>query len=135
FSISTYELDATDRCYTVDTLAHFKAELGTADLFFLMGADSFAEITSWHEWERLLVTVNHIVVTRPGYVLNSKSLSPSLAERIVDVRGKNSEQIAAPPGHSADERIFITDGVLIDVSATGIRRAVKEKTAELTTMV
>lgn len=135
FSISTYELEATGRSYTVDTLAHFKTELGAADLFFLMGADSFAEITSWHEWERLLGTVNHIVVTRPGYVLNSKSLSPSLAERIVDVRGKNSGQIAAALGSSTDERIFITDAVMSDVSATGIRRAVREKDAELITMV
>src|SRR5882672_3589204 len=42
FSISSFELDAPGRCYTVDTVAHFQRKLGAqADLFFVMGADSF----------------------------------------------------------------------------------------------
>src|SRR2546422_2909936 len=61
--ISTFELDGPDRRYTVDTLAHFKSELNdSAELFFIMGADSWSEITSWREWDRLLGMANHIVV-------------------------------------------------------------------------
>jgi nicotinate-nucleotide adenylyltransferase len=72
-AISTFELDAPGRCYTVDTVGHFKSQLGeSVDLFFVMGADSWAEITSWHDWERLLATTNHIVVTRPGYPLGAQ---------------------------------------------------------------
>src|SRR5438105_9613819 len=53
--LSTFELDAPGRGYTVDTLAHFNEQLSDpADLFFIMGADSWSEITSWREWERLL---------------------------------------------------------------------------------
>src|SRR5262245_46321042 len=64
--VSTFELEAADRRYTVDTVAHFKEQLGdAADLFFIMGADSWSEITTWREWERLLTIINHIVVTRP----------------------------------------------------------------------
>src|SRR6185295_17680923 len=38
--ISGYELDAPDRRYTVDTVAHFQQVLGDAtELFFIMGAD------------------------------------------------------------------------------------------------
>ena len=44
------------------------------ELFFIMGADSWAEITTWREWERLLTMTNHIVVTRPGY--EPKRLTP-----------------------------------------------------------
>ena len=66
-SISTFELDAPDRRYTVDTVAHFQRMLGDAvELFFIMGADSWAEITTWREWERLLTMTNHIVVTQTG---------------------------------------------------------------------
>src|ERR1044072_1831180 len=66
--ISTFELDAPDRRYTVDTVEHFQWVLGdSTELFFIMGADSWAEITTWREWERLLTMTNHIVVTRPGY--------------------------------------------------------------------
>jgi nicotinate-nucleotide adenylyltransferase len=134
--ISTFELDAPGRCYTVDTVAHFRSELGeVADLFFVMGADSFAEITSWHEWERLLTTANHIVVTRPGYPLDSRSLSPSLAERIIDLQGKNASQIAGEMPANHEQKILVTDAVMIDVSATGIRRAARENAPELNRMV
>ena len=80
----------------MDTLAHFKTQFGeSADLFFVMGADSWSEITTWREWERLLALVNHIVVTRPGYDINFDLVSPSVRERIVDLRGAetDSEQL------------------------------------------
>ena len=49
-------------------LRTFSECLGDAsELFFIMGADSWSEITTWREWERLLTMTNHIVVTRPGY--------------------------------------------------------------------
>ena len=53
-SISTFELDAPDRRYTVDTIAYFQRLFGNAcEIFFIMGADSWSEITAWREWERL----------------------------------------------------------------------------------
>src|SRR6185503_18884035 len=67
-SISTFELDAPDRRYTVDTVERFQQVLGDSiELFFIMGADSWSEITTWRGWERLLSMSNHVVVTRPGY--------------------------------------------------------------------
>ena len=96
--ISTFELDAPDRRYTVDTVAEFQRLLGEdVELFFIMGADSWSEIKTWRDWERLLKMTNHIVVTRPGY-----------------------EVPAAPP--ELKERIFFTDAVMMDISATNIRR-------------
>src|SRR5882762_10428171 len=52
-SISTFELDKPERQYTVDTLAHFRAQFAEpTELFFVMGADSWAEIATWREWRR-----------------------------------------------------------------------------------
>ena len=46
-SISTFELDAPDRRYTVDTVGHFQTRFGdSTELFFIMGADSWSEIES-----------------------------------------------------------------------------------------
>src|ERR1041384_7474581 len=85
-SISTFELDAPDRRYTVDTIAYFQRLFGNAcQLFFIMGADSWSEITTWREWERLLTMTNHIVVTRPGYEPATGHVG-RLSERIVDLR-------------------------------------------------
>lgn len=129
-AISTFELDAPDRRYTVHTIEHFQRELGdSTELFFIMGADSWSEITTWREWERLLSMTNHIVVTRPGY-------EPSLAhvgehkDRIVDLRGA-----AASIGRGFTQ-IYITDVVMKDVSATQIRRFASEgRTDELVNLV
>ncbi|HEY0724352.1 MAG TPA: nicotinate-nucleotide adenylyltransferase, partial [Pyrinomonadaceae bacterium] len=85
-SISTFELDDPDRRYTVDTIAHFQRALGDEiELFFIMGADSWSEITTWREWERLLTMTNHIVVTRPGYEPVTTHVG-AIRERIVDSR-------------------------------------------------
>ena len=100
--ISTFELDAPDRRYTVDTVAEFQRTLGEGtELFFIMGADSWSEITTWREWERLLRMTNHVVVTRPGY-----------------------EVPPAPP--DLKDRISFTDAVMKDISATSIRRLASE---------
>jgi nicotinate-nucleotide adenylyltransferase len=133
--VSTFELEAPDRRYTVDTLAHLKSELGeSADLFFVMGADSWSEITTWREWERLLALVNHIVVTRPGYDISLELVSSSVRERIVDLRG--SKQVPSVVSEVAGEQIFITDAVMLDYSATEIRRALRaDNGSELTGLV
>jgi nicotinate-nucleotide adenylyltransferase len=123
-NVSTFELEAPNRRYTVDTLSHFKSLAGTsADLFFVMGADSWSEITTWREWQRLLGLVNHIVVTRPGYEINFELIDASLRERIVDLRG--SARVALTIAETAGEKIFITDAVQMKHSATEIRQAVR----------
>jgi nicotinate-nucleotide adenylyltransferase len=117
-SISTFELDAPDRRYTVDTIAHFQRLFGDeCELFFIMGADSWSEITTWREWERLLTMTNHIVVTRPGYELAITHVG-AISERIVDLRSGK--------GALDQKRIYFTDVVFNDVSATNIRRLASE---------
>jgi len=130
-SISTFELDAPDRCYTVDTVGHFQRVLGDAtELFFIMGADSWSEITTWREWERLLSMTNHIVVTRPGYEPVTTHVG-GISDRIVDVRGGK----LLSRTESAN-KIFFTDVVMKDVSATNIRRLASEgRVEELTGLV
>jgi len=111
-SISTFELDAPDRRYTVHTVEHFRTKFGdSTELFFIMGADSWSEITTWREWERLLTTINHIVVTRPGHEVDRTLPVP-------------------------DARVLFTDAVMVDVSATSIRRlAAAGRFAELAQLV
>src|SRR5215216_427928 len=131
-SISTFELDAPDRRYTVDTVGHFQRTLGdSTELFFIMGADSWTEITTWREWERLLAMTNHVVVTRPGYEPLTTHLG-LLSERVVDLRTflecgdsaplwSRSDAVdnkAAPGRRTPGRGIFLTDAVMNDASAT-----------------
>ncbi|HEX5709454.1 MAG TPA: nicotinate-nucleotide adenylyltransferase [Pyrinomonadaceae bacterium] len=129
FRVSTVELDAPERPYTVETLARFVETRGrAARLFFVMGADSWAEIKTWREWERVLSLTDHIVVTRPGYELTTAHVTDEVRARVVDVRGADAERVGRElEGEGA--KIFLSDAVELDISATGIRRLVEESGA------
>ena len=123
--ISTFELDSPERQYTVDTLFHFRARFGdSADLFFVMGADSWAEITTWREWQRLVMFANLIIVTRPGYDFSVEHVGVETAARVVDARGLTAEQ-NSPIVEPGAQKIFVTDAVMHDVSATEVRQAAR----------
>lgn len=128
--VSTFEMDKPARRYTVDTLSHFRSESEAfADLFFVLGADSWAEITTWREWQQLLTMANLIVVTRPGVEVSNAHVGPEVSERVVDLRGTTNDSAPAII-ESGSRRIFVTDAVLIDVSATQVRQAARENRNE-----
>ena len=131
--VSTVELDNPERPYAVETVARMQEQLGRDyRLFFVMGADSWSEITTWREWQRLLTMCDHIVVTRPGYELNTAATGANL----IDLRGKTDDEINALVSQSAPPRVFVTDAVFEDVSATAIRAAARQgDTNALTKMV
>ena len=127
--ISTYELEGRERQYTVETLDHFRSQIGDfADLFFVMGFDSWSEITTWREWQRLRTLANLIVVTRPGFEFSVDEVGSDIAASIVDLRGRNHE--AASSVEPNRQMIFITDAVKLDISATAARQAARASRSE-----
>jgi len=70
FSVSRYELDQDEICYTVDTLERLAIALGPGtELFFVTGADAVLEILSWKRPGRVLDLCTLIAATRPGHDL------------------------------------------------------------------
>jgi nicotinate-nucleotide adenylyltransferase len=60
-------LEEGDRkSYSIDTIERVKAEGG--DIYFVIGADAFAEVGSWHRALDVIRSVEFIVVTRPGHI-------------------------------------------------------------------
>ncbi len=92
------------------------------------GADSWAEITSWHEWQRLLKMCDLIVVTRPGYDLNRTI--PAEIAAVVDTRGLRREEISELLNTDSGPRVFLTDAAMIDVAARTIRAAARSRAME-----
>lgn len=125
FRVSTVELTAPERPYTVDTLAHFLDAYGErARLFFVMGADSWEDITTWREWERVLTMTDQLIVTRPGYEVPIGHVTEAVRARIVDVCGATRECVEAELEKDEGPRIYLTDAVKIRVAATDVRAAV-----------
>lgn len=122
--ISKMELDAPEKPFTFETQTKLKRKLKDAEIFFVIGADSWQEIGTWREWERVLTLTNIIVVTRPGSEITFSHVSEKIKKRIVDVRKIRNSEIKDQRQSSKDQCIFITDAVNLDVSSTEIRRKV-----------
>jgi nicotinate-nucleotide adenylyltransferase len=121
-SVSTLELDHAQKRYTIETLPELLTGNPNATIFFVMGADSWVDIKTWREWEKVLLMTNHIVVTRPGYEITFDHVTDAVRERIVDLRGGDESTTIKSDG----PRIFVTDAVELDVSATKIREDISE---------
>ena len=70
FYLSDWELKKDGYSYTANTLSEFVPQLDADEVFFIIGADSLAEIFEWKEPEYLLAEGKFIVFNRPGYNLN-----------------------------------------------------------------
>ncbi|HYE88067.1 MAG TPA: nicotinate-nucleotide adenylyltransferase [Vicinamibacterales bacterium] len=126
WSASRIELDREGPSYTYDTLVElgrgralsersdspgepFRESKGT-QLFFITGADAFAEIATWSRYPAVLDLANFVVVSRPGITLDS------LRDRVPS---------AFEPRASAKTRVILVEAHTPDVSSTEIRRRVR----------
>ena len=67
FVLSDYDLTRPGPVFTVDTVARFADALGRdVSLFWLIGADSLAELTTWHRVSALADSCQIVTASRPG---------------------------------------------------------------------
>ncbi|HEX5735039.1 MAG TPA: nicotinate-nucleotide adenylyltransferase [Blastocatellia bacterium] len=125
--VSTVELEAPDRPYTFQTVERLREMYGDkAQYFFIMGADSFSELDTWREPERLIASVNILVAARPGVEISFSHLPETVRASIVDLRGQADEVRIDTESRAKQSKIFLTDYVEADISSTQIRRMVGE---------
>lgn len=106
--------------YSIETVRHFKQLTHHGDhLYFILGADSFLEIPTWHEYEALLSACDFIVVSRPGFRTDALRLviPPELLGR----------KEALDPREIALRRtsLYLLDSVSSEVSSTEVRRRLR----------
>lgn len=121
--VSKIEIEVPERPYTLQTLTRLKGEHPDADLFFVMGADSWTDMTTWHEWEKVLTIANHIVVSRPGYKMGVRHVTDDIRERIVDLRGGSS---MPHDRDNSESKIYFTHNVNVPISSSEIRQLIRE---------
>ena len=82
--VSDVELLSSGPSYTANTLSGFHAQGFTASqLFFITGADAFAEIAAWRQYPALLDAAHFVVVSRPGHVHDDLCRrAPAIAPRV-----------------------------------------------------
>jgi len=118
--VSTVELDAPEKPFTYETQAKLKNDSPDDEIFLVIGADSWAEIDTWREWEKVLTLTNVIVVTRPDYEISFSHITEKIKKRIINLKDNQESK-------TKDQKIYITDAVNLDISATEIRRKIRAK--------
>ena len=126
WSASRIELDREGPSFTYDTLIALAEGLALSErsrprsnglrdtkstqIFFITGADAFAEIATWSRYPAVLDLANFVVVSRPGITLDS------LRERVPS---------AFRDRPSAHTRVILVEAHTPDISSTDIRRRVR----------
>jgi nicotinate-nucleotide adenylyltransferase len=119
WSVSDVEVERTGPSYTYDTLrAAGSSGLAASQIFFILGADAFAEIATWSRYPAVLDLAHFAVVTRPGTSLDA------LIERLPALAGRFRRPDAVDRGNGTG--IVLVEAATPDVSSTVIRaRAAK----------
>lgn len=66
FEVSRLE-EGTACSYSIDTIGKVRAGMAAGDeLFFIIGADAFADLRTWYRWRDVAQAVQFVVVSRPG---------------------------------------------------------------------
>ncbi len=64
---SDFDLNRPGPSYTIDTVLHFRTRLGgDSQLFWIIGADSLAELTTWKQLPKLVNACQILTARRPG---------------------------------------------------------------------
>lgn len=66
FELSDIECRRSGKSYTVQTLATLARMFPAGEHYFILGIDSFLDIPSWYQPDRLMELSNFVVVSRPG---------------------------------------------------------------------
>jgi nicotinate-nucleotide adenylyltransferase len=124
---SDLELVASGVSYTATTLRRLAAAgYERSQMFFITGADAFAEISTWKDSQDLFSLAHFVVISRPG------TLVTRLAERLPALSGRmrRVDQTNANSGRhrdgDGDLSIFLIDAATPEVSSTDIRGRVQQ---------
>lgn len=116
------ELRAEGPSYTADTLERLHARGQTpSQIFFITGADAFADIATWKRYPEVLDLANFVVVSRPGHTIDALAdVLPGLADRMRPA----AEALRLGSGQAAggsNPLIFLLQAPTPDVSSTIVR--------------
>lgn len=121
FSFSDLEYKRAGMSYSVETVAELLVQQEGLELYFIMGQDTFQEIKTWKDWEKLLLSCHTVVMTRPGYqnAAPADVLPPAFADRFQYNEAQNGYQ--GPAGQT----IYFRPVTLLDISSSELRTRIK----------
>lgn len=123
FEASRAEIDRMGLSYTIDTVDHFSNLEPDSEIALIVGGDNLSAIVDWHRADELLKKCLLLVAPR--------LISTAIATAIANESGSKSaaavsQSTAAHPHHVPGARIGVIDFPGIAVSASSIRKRIKD---------
>lgn len=120
FIYNPIEVDNKHALASIDTIEQLRHHMPEATLCWIMGSDVFAQFNKWDRWQDMLALCNLIVATRPNSPLPTSGIPGELLhERQI------KDQFSLQAGTTGC--IIALPAPMMDISATDIRQACKEK--------
>lgn len=123
FSFSEVEKLRSGKSYSVETVEYILNKyMEDLELYFIVGQDAFQAVTTWKDWERLLLLCNFAVMTRPGYddMRLNQILPKEFAEKFI--YDQKLDGFKGPTGHT----IYFRHTTFLDISSSRMREMVGE---------
>lgn len=97
---SNIEFGLTQPSYTINTLAHLKEKYPQHNFSLIMGQDNLQSLSKWKNYEEILRSFHIYVYPRPGCTASE---------------------------FDSNSHVHLTEAPMMDISATFIRKAIKDK--------
>lgn len=126
FTVSDTEIRRGGRSYTIDTIRALQQLHPGAELYFLTGLDSFLEIKTWKDWDKLMTLCSFVVLSRDGYRFRDIAQLGFLdvsARDLSALDAREKEQVVIMAGSN---RVYLERIPFYDISSTDIRSRVRE---------
>ena len=124
--IDRIEIDRSGPSYAIDTAKALRERFGpSANLIWLMGADSLINLPTWNSWDQLLNYVNFAVASRPHHELSSE-----ISKEITELLNKHQCADTIALENSAFGHIYVDKTLAVDLSSTHLRNQLKSAARE-----
>jgi nicotinate-nucleotide adenylyltransferase len=111
FELSDWEIRQDGPGYTIHTIRHFQQEMAEDELYWIIGADSLADLPTWFEFESLIESTNIVTAWRGGI---------DLEQVLATLKGQ------LKPAHFEKLRKNIVRTPMIEIAARDLRTRVRQ---------
>jgi nicotinate-nucleotide adenylyltransferase len=122
-AVSDIEGRRPGKSYSIETLRLIRQEYRPPwELYFILGLDAILEIQTWKDYAQLFTLCHFVVLDRPGYDRSQlgEVLGREVHPEFTPLEGGTGFR------HPSGFRVIFQEITQMDISATGIRRRVRQ---------
>jgi nicotinate-nucleotide adenylyltransferase len=123
FQASDLEIKRSGKSFSVDTLEILRQQDPGGERYFIIGLDSYRDISSWKDFARLFSLSNVVVTTRPGVTLSNPLEPLPVAQHGDFCYAEDTTRIL----HKSGNYLIFLKETHMNISSTQIRTMVASK--------